>query len=66
MNKSIVIIAVLFFISSCGGGGGSSESNDTISINPIINNFSTSLSSTTVGVGVVTGMELNLNQELRH
>ena len=52
MNKSIVIIAVLFFISSCGGGGGSSESNDTISINPIINNFSTSLSSTTVGNSV--------------
>ena len=43
MSKSIVIIAVLFFISSCGGGGGSSESSDTISINPIINNFSVNI-----------------------
>ena len=47
--KNIYIFTIFFLFSCGGGGGGSSDSGGTISINPIINTFTSSSSSINSG-----------------
>jgi hypothetical protein len=80
-NKFFYVLPILILISSCGGGGGggSSSSDPIISINPIIDTFTSSSTAISEGdsitypgllltqlavVVVVTGVGIKVNQEL--